>query len=370
MFKVTIVCSSLVRLGPTNVMFNMLEAYCKKTDEAQFEIVTISPEPEDSRIQEFLRLGIKVECANIKPGISGILHIKRLKEFVLSTYPDIVHSYGFRADIMLSLMDLGKIPKVSSLFNNPYDDYMMQFGKGKGFLMAVSHIRALKSFDKVIVCSEFIKSKIDGANLRLSVIYTGVPSDYFVPLNKAEREIRRSSLNIPQHAKVYLFIGNLIPRKNPQFLIDAFKAIGEEDMILIVMGDGPLMKDCVQHVGENKQIRLIGAQKGTLNYLQIADYYISASYSEGFPTAVLEAMSVNVFPILSDIQPHIEMVKDFAVKPIFENNNFESLFKELNKSKVVNISPRDILLASYSARRMQQNYINEYKWVLNNRLNN
>ena len=49
MLRVTIVCSSLVRLGPTNVMFNMLQAYCKQPEDVRFEIVTISGELQDSR---------------------------------------------------------------------------------------------------------------------------------------------------------------------------------------------------------------------------------------------------------------------------------------------------------------------------------
>lgn len=197
MLKVTIVCSYLKRLGPTNVIYNMLEAYYKKaTSDICFEIITISPENGDSRIDEFRKLGINVKCANIKPGVKGLFHIKRLKDLILSTFPDIVHSYGFRADILVGLMNLGKIPKVSSLFNNPYDDYGMLFGKIKGYLMAIIHLRVLKSFNKVIVCSEFIHSRIKNSNLNLTVIYTGVPSDYFIPLNNEERRKQRLRLNI------------------------------------------------------------------------------------------------------------------------------------------------------------------------------
>ena len=52
MLRVTIVCSSLVRLGPTNVMFNMLQAYCKQPEDVRFEIVTIS-----ERIARFQNTG-------------------------------------------------------------------------------------------------------------------------------------------------------------------------------------------------------------------------------------------------------------------------------------------------------------------------
>ncbi|MBD5379928.1 MAG: glycosyltransferase family 4 protein [Bacteroides sp.] len=365
MLTVTLVCSSLIRLGPTNVIYNMLNAYYSKKGDFNFKIVTISPEEGDSRIQEFLDLGINVECANIQPGIKGILHAKKLKTLILSTNPDIVHSYGFRADMMVSLMDLGDIPKVSSLWNNPFDDYTMLFGKIKGYLMAVAHLRQLRKFNNVVVCSEFIKEKVEEPKLNLSVIYTGVPSNYFVPLNLEEKNERRKQLNIPPDTKVYLFIGNLINRKNPKFLIESFKRLNDENKLLIIMGDGPLMGECIELVGDNKNIRLIGAQPGTLYYLQIADFYISASLSEGFPTAVLEAMGVDVIPILSDIAPHREMIKVLPANLIFKNNDFESISDVIIKNENINIPVREIFLDNYSADTMQKKYIDLYKMHCN-----
>ena len=81
MLRVTIVCSSLVRLGPTNVMFNMLQAYCKQPEDVRFEIVTISGELQDSRIQDFERLGLNITSCKIQEGITGIWHLKKLSIF-------------------------------------------------------------------------------------------------------------------------------------------------------------------------------------------------------------------------------------------------------------------------------------------------
>ena len=89
--------------------------------------------------------------------------------------------------------------------------------------MAIVHLHIYRKFDKIIVCSNFIADKIKASQLPISVIYTGVPSDYFVPLSDVERLNKRAELNISNKIKVWLFIGNLIPRKNPLFLISALK---------------------------------------------------------------------------------------------------------------------------------------------------
>ena len=47
----------------------------------------------------------------------------------------------------------------------------------------------------------------------------------------------------------------------------------DHENYLIIMGDGPLMSECKTLIGNSTHIRLIGAQPGTLQYLQIADYF-------------------------------------------------------------------------------------------------
>lgn len=365
MLRVTLLCSSLIRRGPTNVIYNMLEAYHKDRTNIEFTIVTISPEQDESRIDEFQKFRIPILSANVTPGLKGIFFLKRLRNLILSTRPDIVHSYGFRADTLLAFMKLDGLKKISSLFNNPYDDYGMNHGKIKGWLMTKFHLALYSRFDKIIVCSEFIKSQIQSSNLPIVVIYTGVPSDYYIPLEGKLRSQRRSSMNISPEAKVFLFIGNLIPRKNPLFLINAFKAL-DSNNILVVMGDGELMQECKKMVNGVGNVHLIGAKPGTLHYLQIADYYISASLSEGFPTAVLEAMSVGVTPILSDIPPHREMIERFSEKCLFDND------AEYLKHTILNVTHlpsevRDYFRKNYSADIMQKKYVMTYKELTSNR---
>ena len=354
---VTIVCSTLIRLGPTNVIYNMLEAYYKTEGFIDYKIVTLSNEnPENTRITEFEKLGIPIITCKQKKGLFSLLHLNKIKSIILGTKPDIVLSYGFRADCIVGLINLKGVFKISSLFNNPYDDFQ-QFGKNKGFMMAKLLLNLYKNFDKIIVCSKFIAEKIEKNNLPIEIIYTGVPTDYFVPSTK-ERDKNRKLIGIEPTDRIWLFIGNLIPRKNPLFLIDTFNNLKLKNHYLFIMGNGPLMNECVERKNNNKNIILLGARPGTLDYLQIADYYISSSTSEGFPTAVLEAMSVGVTPVLSDIKPHIEMVEMFSKQCIFENNNIKSLSQIIShvEDVVFEKSPRQYLLQNFSSDLMQKKY--------------
>lgn len=65
---------------------------------------------------------------------------------------------------------------------------------------------------------------------------------------------------------------------------------------------------------QNEKVLFLG-QKAPLEYLQCADYTISASLSEGLPNSTLESLACGVPMILSDIDPHKEIMRvgDFGV---------------------------------------------------------
>ena len=332
MLRVTIVCSSLVRQGPTNVLYNMLSAYSHLNTDVVYRVLTLSPENETSRKGEYEALGIEVESLNLPVGYKTLCGLQEIKKRILCNAPDIVQSSGFRTDMLLSMIKLPGIKKISTLWNYPYDDYQMDYGNVKGALMAFSHLVRLRSFDRVIPCSEFIEKRIKKYGIKLTTIYTGVPMDYFKPLSNEERKSRRQELDIPQNAKVFIFIANLITRKNPETLIKAFQGVKDKNIVLLVMGDGPLYDICLAVNKDNPQVRFLGRQPGTLHYLQISDFYISPSLSEGFPTAVLEAMSVGVMPVLSNIAPHVEMMKGVPYDVTFSPNSQDELLDSIKRA--------------------------------------
>ncbi|WP_416996740.1 glycosyltransferase family 4 protein [Alistipes dispar] len=363
MLKVILFCSTLDRVGPTNVIYNMLQAYCKNPSDIVFEIVTISPETITTRIEDFRELGLRIHSLNIKRGYRAVFKNKKIRDFIVSLKPDIVHSYGFRADIILSRLNLGPlIVKISSSFNNPFEDFEMQYGRIKGFLMAKSLIGSYKQFANVITCSNFIANKLRNYYKSLSIIYTGVDADYFVPLPLLEKQKKRNELGIPKDCRVYIFIANLIPRKNPEFLIEVFSRLRLPQTLLLIMGDGILLNSCKAICDDPSIVRYLGAQPGTLEYLQISDFYISPSFSEGFPTAVLEAMSVGVVPILSNIIPHREMLSGVPSPFLFDVND-ESLENVLSSSQEYerDFDYRQYLYSNFSSHIMQKRYISMYK---------
>lgn len=363
MIKVVILLPSLPRTGPTNVIFNMLEAYKKNEEQpVKFLILTLKRELDNSRIEEFKNLGINVRSLYYDNWWKAFLNRKVVQNEIVKELPDLCHSSGFIPDLILSELHDDRIKRVSSIFNYPYEDFPMEYGWLAGRIMAYLQINAVRKFDSVITCSNFIANKLSKSRLPLNVIYTGVPDDFFIPLGNDEITTKKKELRMPFDKIILLYIARFIPRKNARFLVEAFKKANNKKLFLLMMGDGEELEPCKQILDDENSIRYLGTCPGTLDYLQVSEYYISASLSEGFPTSVLEALSVGAQPILSDIDPHREMIEGICPDRLFplENN---AVLVEILKNLGNNTKQSELrfyLQNHYSASIMAKKHVELY----------
>jgi glycosyltransferase involved in cell wall biosynthesis len=129
--------------------------------------------------------------------------------------------------------------------------------------------------DHFIANSKFIERRIEKIyGRKAEVIYPPVDTSYFGLSEKKEPFFITSS--------------RLVPYKRVSLIVDAFSEM--PDLELVVIGDGPEMKNIRKRAGKN--IRLLGrAPRDVLrNYLQRAEGFIFAA-TEDFGIAPVEAMA-------------------------------------------------------------------------------
>lgn len=366
--RVVIVSPSLDAGGPTNVIYNMLEAYVKGHYKFEISLICLSDARSNSRQSDFEKLGIKVMNLYIPKGYKGIFYASRLKKAILCESPNIVHVHGFVPEMLLSMINLPNVKKITSQFNFPFEDYVMLYGKILGKLMSQVSMLMYRHFDMVIPCSQYIINRIKDVKkdvpYKYRVIYTGVPTDKFSPLDREGKIAARKRLGLPIDKKIFLYIAVFIKRKNPKILVRAFSELKQEDCLLLMMGDGELVNGCKQICDDPNVVKYLGKQNSTLEYLQVSDYLVSASYSEGFPTAVLEAMSVGVAPILSAIGPHIEMLSGVSTPMLFNADDKETL-KSIISQPDSSIDYREYFYHNFSSTVMIEKHYELYKELLN-----
>lgn len=149
----------------------------------------------------------------------------------------------------------------------------------------------MREADLVIADSKFAKRQaveagIDGGKIRM--VYCGTPD----PLPQSP------TLWNLESKRVVLSIGPCIERKRPIKLVERFAPVADQfpDAVLVWVGAGPLMADAVRtaaRLGIGDQIRFVGHVSESVKQalLSQATVYATTSRLEGFPLAVLEAMS-------------------------------------------------------------------------------
>lgn len=129
---------------------------------------------------------------------------------------------------------------------------------------------------------------------RMWVIPGGVP----FPARAARNETRES-LGLAADTRCVLWVGSLVPVKQPLHAVAAFErfaaATDDLDAVLVVIGDGALAAEVHKAVDRSpvkSNIRLVGyrPREEVWRWQCAADLLINSSRSEGTPIAVIEAL--------------------------------------------------------------------------------
>ena len=187
--------STLRNSGPVNQTYNLI----KNLDRTQFNpvIITLSKEPEDSKIDFFKTLDISIHTINLSR-IKGIFLLKNAIKKIVQNYNNpIIHSQGLRADSIN--YQLKKYPmKITTIRNFPFDDYIMKFGAIKGFIMSIYHISIIKKIKKRIACSKAISTLFNTVlHCKLDFKNNSVDTDFFQASNDTEKIALRKQYNLP-----------------------------------------------------------------------------------------------------------------------------------------------------------------------------
>ena len=310
MIKVMYIVSTLEKCGPINQLYNIISHL--DLDLFEPRILTLSPEKNQSMKADFDAISVAVDSLNL-PHLKGFFFSKnKLKEKINSFCPGIIHSQGFRADVIAARF-FSKHAKVATIRNFPHEDYTMTYGHFIGRLMSSIHMHVIrKKHVQCVAVSPSVQKNLNEKMLILGVevVENGVDLDKFWPVSKKKKSLLRSKYDIPDRAKVFIVSGGLTIRKDPIFLIDFWKrccpANGENHIIFI--GDGELEEKCAVETAGVENIHMMGAAADVSEYLQLSDFFLSSSKAEGLPNAALEALACGLPVILSDIGPHIDLL--------------------------------------------------------------
>jgi len=168
--------------------------------------------------------------------------------------------------------------------------------------------RALKNIGVSQAACDFIRHL--GAKNPI-VIHNGINTRFF---KKTPSDVRRR-MGL-EGVVVITFVGRIIYAKGIHDLIDAFAQVKKQlpSTKLLIVGDGPYLeqlKKLANQAGCGSDIFFLGQkdQKEVIDILSVSDIFVNPSYSEGLPTSVMEAASIGLPIVATDVGGTREIIE-------------------------------------------------------------
>lgn len=348
--NVLYIISNLTKCGPVNILYGIIKNM--SNDKFNINILTLSKEKDNSMLNEFKALDINVYDMNISRVGMQIYGKRKFQKIVNKINPDIIHTHGIRAELYSSRYITKNI--FTTIHNYPHKDFIMEYGKVLGSYMVNKEIKIIKKISNPIACSKSISEEIKSLfNCDIDYIQNGIDIKKYNKITNLEKISLKNKLGINKNSKIIISVGRLIDRKNPIKIIESFiQSNIKDEYTLIMLGDGNLKEECEKYSCKN--ILVLGEVSNVSDYLNIADIFISSSKAEGLPNAVLEAMACGLMVILSDINPH---------KEIIDNNTESGILFDLNNDELVNILNNihnlDLEFRSLKCREIVEEYFSD-----------
>lgn len=250
---------------------------------------------------------------------------------------DVVHSHG--------AVKMGALIAAAAMFTRrPTVAKIATAGRIPQLRRALPGRLALALFrriDAVICMSSEIRRELEEVALdpaRIVSIENGVDSDRFAPRDETDRAAWRRGNGLAAAAVVAVFSGRLVRRKGIDILVEAWSLIDPVALRahLFLLGSGADQPDSVEHemrrrVADNgsPNIVFVGDTARPEDYLNNADLFLFPSRREGFPNALLEAMSAGAVPIASNIGGCTDLIRSGETGILVEPDDPRTLAEQL-----------------------------------------
>ena len=335
----------------------------KKIDKSEFQIdIIYSTNRNKNFLQESQGIFNQTYGLPIRrsAALSDISNIIRMKKIITQNKYDIVHCHSTKAGFV------GRIAAfLSSHPNVIYSPHGFMFCDKRIFLKGFLYLQLEKYLgyitQKLIAVSGSerdlaVQNRIV-SDKKIITLYNSIDhSDYddFTYVNRILEKLKNGS------DIILGTVGRLYYQKDPITLIRSFKLINERfpNTRLILVGDGPLEPVCLKLITEfglNEKVELAGYQKHSKIYYKMFDIFMLSSHYEGLPYALLEAMSMGIPSVGTNVVGIKDLIKHGETGYLVEEEDYSGLadavIKLLNNPELLSVfseNSKNISRASFN----------------------
>jgi glycosyltransferase involved in cell wall biosynthesis len=281
-----------------------------------------------------------------------------LRKCIRHQKPDLVFNLAYPTFVLFSIGNL--VPLFISIRCDPYRTALIEGFRIPLFIRKYFYKKSKGIIAQTSEAAKILKKQFKSS--KLTIIPNYIPLPYL-----QEYDLFTEKKNN------ILFVGRLIKSKGLIYLLNAFKSVDNKNWKLDIVGDGPEKKNIADFIIENNltdQVTLHGEQKYLLNYYKRSKIFVFPSLSEGFPNALLEAMSMGCACISFDCKyGPAEIIQNTINGILVETGNqnelnmaLQSLINnndEINRLMINAQSVRQI----YNQEKIMSQFIKEFNHV-------
>ena len=130
----------------------------------------------------------------------------------------------------------------------------------------------------------------------------------------------------------YVCLGRLDPEKRIDLMLRGFARFSDSSARLTIVGEGDCrsrLEQLASELGLQGRVIFPGRIDDVSKYLRWAHFYLSTAASEGMSNALLEAMSVGVVPLVSDVSGARDIVDHGRSGFLFQQDNLDDFGAKL-----------------------------------------
>ena len=263
--------------------------------------------PRNTPFYETLKAYKDINIIGIKERQITFSDLIQLRLFVSKHSIDIIHSHGKGAGVIGRILSLfSNVPLVHTFHGIHIRCHAFI---PKIIYILYENLTGWVDKHKIFVSKgEFLEAKsnhIINRFSKYSIIYNAVNNLNIDLINKSDI---RSKYKINSKTKIVTSLCRLEDQKNVFEIIDISKLC--PDNIFLILGKGSLKRDLERKICQENITNIImtGSINDPIIYLRESDIFLSTSLYEGHPISILEAMSVGLPIVASNVTGNSETI--------------------------------------------------------------
>lgn len=295
-------------------------------DRARFDLRVISLTGRGVMAERIESLGISVLTCDMRPGRLSLAGFVRLLRFIRDFQPHLVQSWLYHADLLG-----GVAARMSGVRHVVWNIRQSNLDSDKNKLHTLWVVRLNGALSRLvperIICNSYnsvlIHRSVGFSADRFAVIPNGFDADLFHPDDEARRSVR-DELDVTPDAPLVGLVARFDPQKNHRGFVDAAAWVHElhPDAYFVLVGAGAEWGNAelaawIDAHSLRERFRLLGRRDDMPRLTTSFNVAVCASWGEGFPNAVGEAMACGVPCVVTDVGDCADIVGDtgWVVQP-------------------------------------------------------